>query len=148
MGTTLWPDLEKNFFSPNWLIFGTRGFSGTRNRLRTSKNSEKFFGGQKIEKNASKLGVISFNPNKIILGDNFMRKIDSAHRKMLKIFSGDQKMEKIASKLGVISFNPNKIIIRSNFMRGIDCAHRKILKKFFSGIKKWKNCVKIRGYKF
>ena len=28
----------------------------------------KFFGGQKIEKNASKLGVISFNPNKIIFG--------------------------------------------------------------------------------
>ena len=36
-----------------------------------------------------------------------MRKIDCAHRKILKIFSGGQKMEKIASKLGVISFNPN-----------------------------------------
>ena len=32
------------------------------------KNLKKFFGGQKIEKNASKLGVVSFNPNKIIFG--------------------------------------------------------------------------------
>ena len=64
-----------------------------------------------------------------------MRKIDCAHRKILKKFSGGQKIENIASKLGVISFNPNKIIIRVNFVRGIDCAHQKILKKFFRGQK-------------
>ena len=64
-----------------------------------------------------------------------MRKIDCAHRKILKKFSGGQKMKKIALKLGVISFNPNKIIFRGKFMRGIDCALRKILKKFFRGQK-------------
>ena len=66
--------------------------------------------GQKIEKNASKLGVISFNPNKIIFRGNFVRGIDCAHRKILKKFFGGQKIEKNASKLGVVSFNPNKII--------------------------------------
>ena len=71
---------------------------------------KKFFGGQKIEKNASKLGVISFNPNKIIFRGNFVRGIDCAHRKILKKFFGGQKIEKNASKLGVVSFNPNKII--------------------------------------
>jgi hypothetical protein len=64
-----------------------------------------------------------------------MRKIDCAHRKILKKFFGGQKIEKNASKLGVISFNPNKTIFRSNFVRGIDCEHRKILKKFFGGQK-------------
>src|SRR6185312_15987826 len=49
---------------------------------------------------------------------NFMRKIDCAHRKILKKFFGGQKIEKNASKLGVISFNPNKIIFRGNFVRG------------------------------
>ena len=34
-----------------------------RNRLRASKILKKFSGGQKMEKIASKLGVISFNPN-------------------------------------------------------------------------------------
>ena len=72
-----------------------------------------------------------------------MRKIDCAHRKILKKFSGGQKMKKIASKLGVIGFNPNKIIFRGNFMRGIDCAHRKILKKFFRGQKIEKNASKL-----
>ena len=57
--------------------------------MRASKNSEKFFRDQKSEKNASKLGVVSFNPNKIIFGDfdplkifqNFsMRAIDSSHK--------------------------------------------------------------------
>ena len=91
--------------------------------MRASKKSEKFFRGQKIEKNASKLGVISFNPNKIIFRGNFGRGIDCAHRKILKKFFGGQKTEKNASKLGVISFNPNKIIFRGNFVRGIDCAH-------------------------
>ena len=53
------------------------------------KNLKKFFGDQKIEKNASKLGVVSFNPNKIIFGvfdprkifQNFsMRAIDFLHK--------------------------------------------------------------------
>ena len=73
LGGTSQHDLEaflekRKNFSQNWLIFGTRGFSGTKNRLRASKNSEKIFRGSKIEKNASKLGVVSFNPNKIIFG--------------------------------------------------------------------------------
>ena len=38
---------RKKNFSQNWLIFGTRGFSGMRNRLRASKNSEKIFRGSK-----------------------------------------------------------------------------------------------------
>ena len=63
-----------------------------------------------MKKIASKLGVISFNPNKIIFRGKFMRGIDCAHRKILKKFFGGQKIEKNASKLGVISFNPNKII--------------------------------------
>ena len=49
--------------------------------MRASENSEKIFRGQKIEKNASKLGVVSFNPNKIIFMGNFVRGIDCAHRK-------------------------------------------------------------------
>ena len=34
-----------NFFilAPNWLIFGTRGFSGTRNRLAQVPRSKKIF---------------------------------------------------------------------------------------------------------
>ena len=56
---------------------------------------KKFFGGQKIEKNASKLGVVSFNPNKIIFRGNFVRGIDCAHRKILKKFFGGQKPPKI-----------------------------------------------------
>ena len=49
---------------------------------------KKFSGGQKIEKIASKLGVISFHPNKIIFRGKFMRGIDCAHRKNFKKFSG------------------------------------------------------------
>ena len=56
---------------------------------------KKFFGGQKIEKNASKLGVISFNPNKIIFRGNFVRGIDCAHRKILKKFFWGQKIGKM-----------------------------------------------------
>ena len=52
-------------------------------------------GGQKMEKNASKLGVISFNPKKIIFRGNFVRGIDCAHRKILKKFFWSQKIEKI-----------------------------------------------------
>ena len=55
------------------------------------KNLKKFSGGQ----NASKLGVISFNPNKIIFRGKFMRGIDCAHRKNFKKFSGGQKMKKM-----------------------------------------------------
>ena len=40
---------------------------------------KKFSGGQKMEKIASKLGVISFNPNKIIFSGKFMRGIDCKH---------------------------------------------------------------------
>ena len=52
LGGTSQHDLEDFFekrknFSQNWLIFGTRGFSGTKNRLRASKNSEKIFRGVK-----------------------------------------------------------------------------------------------------
>ena len=54
----------------------------------------KIFRGQKIETNASKLGVISFNPNKIIFRGNFVRGIDCAHRKILKKFFGGQKPQK------------------------------------------------------
>jgi len=36
------PDLEK-IFSPNWLIFGTRWFSGTRNRLAQVPSFKKIF---------------------------------------------------------------------------------------------------------
>ena len=64
---------------------------------------------------------IYFHKNDHSRGE-IMRKIDCAHRKILKKFSGGQKMKKIASKLGVISFNPNKIIFRGKFVRGIDCA--------------------------
>ena len=56
---------------------------------------KKFSGGQKMEKIASKLGVISFNPNKIIFRGNFMRGIDCAHRKILKIFPGVKKWKKL-----------------------------------------------------
>ena len=45
---------------------------------------KKFFGGQKIEKNASKLGVVSFNPNKIIFRGNFIRGIDCAYSQSVK----------------------------------------------------------------
>ena len=56
-----------------------------------------------------------------------MRKIDCAHRKILKKFFGGQKIEKNASKLGVISFNPNKIIFGGfwppkQFFRIFRCA--------------------------
>ena len=54
-----------------------------------------FSGGQKMEKIASKLGVISFNPNKIIFRGNFMRGINCAYRKILQIFSWGQKLEKM-----------------------------------------------------
>ena len=80
-----------------------------------------------------------------------MREIDSAHRKILKIFSGGQKMKKIASKL--VSFNPNKIIFRGfltpeKFFRIFRCAQsisriklpleksflQKLKKNFFSKV--------------
>jgi hypothetical protein len=67
---------------------------------------KKFFGGQKIEKNASKLGVISFNPNKIIFRGNFVREINCAHRKILKKFFGGQKPPKIIL-LGLKIITPN-----------------------------------------
>ena len=44
----------------------------------------KIFRGSKNEKNASKLGVVSFNPNKIIFRDNFIREIYCAHSRTLK----------------------------------------------------------------
>ena len=67
---------------------------------------KKFFEGQKIEKNASKLEVISFNPNKIIFRGNFVRGIDCAHRKILKKFFGGQKPPKIIL-LGLKLTTPN-----------------------------------------
>jgi len=41
----VWGPSPKNFFfsSPNWLIFGTWGFSGTRNRSAQVPSSEKNF---------------------------------------------------------------------------------------------------------
>ena len=53
-----------------------------------------FSGGQKMEKIASKLGVINFNPNKIIFRGNCVRGIDCAHQKILKKFFRGQKIEK------------------------------------------------------
>ena len=67
---------------------------------------KKFFGGQKIKKNASKLGVVNFNPNKIIFRGNFVRGIDCAHRKILKKFFGGQKPPKIIL-LGLKLTTPN-----------------------------------------
>ena len=58
---TIWEN--ENFFrkndptTPNFM----RGIDCAHRKIL--KN---FFGGQKIEKNASKLGVVSFNPNKIL----------------------------------------------------------------------------------
>ena len=77
-----------------------------------------------MEKIASKLGVISFNLNKIIFRGKFMRKIDCAHRKILKKFSGGQKMEKIVSKLGVVSFTPTKSFL------GVILCEESIIEKF------------------
>ena len=53
-----------------------------------------FSGGQKMEKIASKLGIISFNPNKIIFRGNFVRGIDCAPRKILKNFVGVKNPQK------------------------------------------------------
>jgi hypothetical protein len=88
-----------------------------------------------MEKIASKLGVISFNPNKIIFKGKFMQEIDCAHQKILKIFSGHSKN---VSKLAVISFNPNTS--EKNFqnfsMSAIDFSHKitpkgSLVKKIF-----------------
>ena len=65
---------------------------------------KKFSGGQKMEKIASKLGVISFNPNKIISRGNFMRGIDCAHRKILKKFSGVLGLKLITPNFDAIFF--------------------------------------------
>ena len=68
------PHVKKSIFSIflfwlqiGWfLVFG--GFQAREIDCAHRKILKKFFGGQKIEKNASKLGVVSFNPNKIIFG--------------------------------------------------------------------------------
>ena len=94
------PHVKKSIFSiflfwlqiGRFLVFG--GFQAREIDCAHRKILKKFFGGQKIEKNASKLGVISFNPNKIIFRGNFVRGIDCAHREILKIFLGGQKPQK------------------------------------------------------
>jgi hypothetical protein len=56
---------QKKFFSKKIISRGNfvRGIDCAHRKIL-----KKFFRGQKSEKNASKLGIVSFNPNKIIFG--------------------------------------------------------------------------------
>ena len=88
-----------------------------------------FSGGQKMEKIASELGVISFNPNKIIFRGNFVRGIDCAHRKILKKFFGGQKPPKIIL-LGLKHTTPNfdaffSIFLHENEVYALWCKNKK-----------------------
>ena len=117
---------SKNFFCQNSLY---RPKIMRKIDCAHRKIQKKFFGGQKIEKNASKLGVISFNPNKIIFRGNFVRGIDCAHRKILKKFFGGQKPPKIIL-LGLKLTTPNFDAFfqffdpRKNFSEFFDARNR------------------------
>src|SRR5580698_9463956 len=79
-----------------------------------------------------------------------MRKIDCAHRKILKKFYGGKKMEKIASILGVIFFNfltPGKFF--QNFsMRAIDSSHKLTPKNDFVGVKTYNPLILTQFFPF
>ena len=79
-----------------------------------------FSGGQKMEKLASKLGVISFNPNKIIFRGNFGRGIDCAHRKILKIFPGVKKWKNFG-KICAQSIPRIKLPLKGHLLKKFFC---------------------------
>ena len=110
--------LLETFFSPNWLIFGTMGFSGTRNRLAQVPSSEKIF---MIPYRGTPCGNF-FGPRDMRQSISRPRKLSST--KNQPIWSQNNKVEKIDFFSWGTPIGSHK-----NFLEFRNCANRFLVPK-------------------